>query len=143
MAYVFDALGIEWVYEPKSFLLPGGYHYRPDFWLPHQKMWVECRGYKRTGSEEQIDVFAQTRPDDEQVMKVADKRLGGVCLWVDGTWVEAGVGFNKGQGQFVEHDRKGQTAKIVAANSRVRFMPHTSSKSVTVDVLVASVCTQK
>lgn len=33
-AVFFDALGIEWEYEPEAFALPGGGGYLPDFWLP-------------------------------------------------------------------------------------------------------------
>lgn len=33
-AVFFDALGIEWQYEPEGFELPGGLRYLPDFFLP-------------------------------------------------------------------------------------------------------------
>lgn len=33
-AVFFDALEIEWEYEPEGFVLPDGTYYLPDFWLP-------------------------------------------------------------------------------------------------------------
>ncbi len=57
-AYLFDKLGWAWEYEPKSFLLPNGLAYRPDFWLPQQKTFFECRGYKSDKGFKQISGFA-------------------------------------------------------------------------------------
>lgn len=58
-AYLFDVLGLDWEYEPASFLLDDGTHYRPDFWLGEPNMWVECRGYKSEVGERQIRGFGQ------------------------------------------------------------------------------------
>ena len=44
-----DDLGLEWQYEPESFLLTPGGHYRPDFYLPGTRTWVEVRGYGNHG----------------------------------------------------------------------------------------------
>lgn len=45
VAFFLDELGLAWEYEPISFMLDDGTHYRPDFWIPEQRLWVECRGY--------------------------------------------------------------------------------------------------
>ena len=57
-AVFFDALGIEWQYEPEGFELPDGTRYLPDFWLPwtHPShpgsgFWVEIKAVKPTASE--------------------------------------------------------------------------------------------
>ncbi len=133
MAYVLDALGIEWEYEPKSFLLPGGYHYMPDFYLPGIDMWVECRGYRKRGSDEQIEVFAQSRPECTQVLRVYDKRIGEVSLWRNGKWVPAGIDLRPTHHGIVPHSRSRNVAKIVAANSRIRFICKLSPRSLSID----------
>ncbi len=133
MAYVLDALGIAWEYEPKSFLLPGGYHYMPDFYLPDICMWVECRGYRKRGSDEQIEAFAQSRPKEEQVLRVYDKRIGEVSLWRKGEWVPAGIDIRAGHYAIVPYGRSRNVAKIVAANSRIRFISKLSPRSLTID----------
>lgn len=43
-AVFFDALGIEWEYEPEGFVLTDGTYYLPDFWLPKLKWFVEVKG---------------------------------------------------------------------------------------------------
>lgn len=43
-AMFFDAVGIEFVYEPEGYVLSDGTKYLPDFWLPEQKMAVEVKG---------------------------------------------------------------------------------------------------
>ncbi len=42
-AVFFDALGLEWEYEPEGFDLGGGVYYLPDFYLPASNMWVEIK----------------------------------------------------------------------------------------------------
>jgi hypothetical protein len=60
VAALMDRLGWKWTYEPKSFLLPNGIHYRPDFYVarrPNRGLWVECRGYTSEKGESQIEGF--------------------------------------------------------------------------------------
>lgn len=47
----FDALGIEWDYEPEGFELPDGTRYLPDFWLKDHGIWVEVKGIEPTMDE--------------------------------------------------------------------------------------------
>ncbi|HLW03107.1 MAG TPA: hypothetical protein VKT82_30950 [Ktedonobacterales bacterium] len=58
-AFLLDGIKCTWEYEPCSFLLPNGNHYQPDFWLPEQRAWVECRGYSTLEGEQQIAGFKQ------------------------------------------------------------------------------------
>ncbi|MGR4847899.1 hypothetical protein [Streptomyces sp. LARHCF252] len=46
-AVFFDALDIDWEYEPEGFETQHGW-YLPDFWLPESKAWVEIKGGKPT-----------------------------------------------------------------------------------------------
>lgn len=42
-AVFFDAMKIEWEYEPEGFVLSDGTRYLPDFWLPQVNMWAEVK----------------------------------------------------------------------------------------------------
>jgi len=50
-AVFFDALGVEWDYEPEGFELPDGTRYLPDFWLPKYRVWIEIKGQEATPEE--------------------------------------------------------------------------------------------
>ena len=43
-AQALDNIGIPYVYEPDGYKLSNGLWYRPDFWLPDAKQFVECKG---------------------------------------------------------------------------------------------------
>lgn len=58
-ALMLDTMGLSWQYEPISYLLGSGTHYRPDFWIPDQKLWLESRGYVNTQGERQIRGFGK------------------------------------------------------------------------------------
>lgn len=47
----FDALGVEWRYEPRSFTFPTGLMYLPDFYLPGLHCWVEIKPTAPTREE--------------------------------------------------------------------------------------------
>lgn len=49
-AVFFDALGLEWEYEPEGFDLDGVW-YLPDFYLSAQKVWVEIKGAEASQEE--------------------------------------------------------------------------------------------
>jgi len=65
IAYLLDSLqGLEtthdkrvWQFEPRSFMLPNGQTYRPDFWVPGLGLWVETRGKDYTKGNLQIESF--------------------------------------------------------------------------------------
>lgn len=52
-AVAFDALGVQYRYEPEGFDLDGLW-YLPDFWLPTQEAWVEIKPTKPTAQEEEL-----------------------------------------------------------------------------------------
>ena len=43
-AATLDALRIVWEYEPEALRLPSGEYYRPDFYLPKTRTWLEVKG---------------------------------------------------------------------------------------------------
>jgi hypothetical protein len=43
-AGVFDAAGLVWQYEPEGIPVGRLGFYRPDFWLPAQRTWIEVKG---------------------------------------------------------------------------------------------------
>lgn len=43
-AQALDNVGIAWEYEPDGYKLSNGLWYRPDFWLPDARQFVECKG---------------------------------------------------------------------------------------------------
>lgn len=72
-AVFFDALGIEWIYEPEGYVVDGK-PYLPDFWLPRLELWVEIKGnlshrdmqrlHKAVGENGlPLDVDREDRPD--------------------------------------------------------------------------------
>lgn len=63
-AVFFDALGIEYEYEPEGFDLGDGIYYLPDFYLPHDDVWVEIKGKQLDDSErEKIMRFCKAKCD--------------------------------------------------------------------------------
>lgn len=55
-AMTFDALGIQWQYEPMTFRFPE-LKYRPDFFLPQSRQWVEVKGVFQPTDCRKILVF--------------------------------------------------------------------------------------
>jgi hypothetical protein len=56
-ALLLDTFGLRWDYEPISFLMKHGIHYRPDFRLIGGRAWLEARGYDSVLGREQIVGF--------------------------------------------------------------------------------------
>jgi hypothetical protein len=69
VAQMLYQLGIAFEYESSSFLLDDGTHYRPDFWCPEIRLWIEVRGYANQKGDRQIRQFGDAtmagrlRPD--------------------------------------------------------------------------------
>jgi hypothetical protein len=57
VAQMLYQLEIAYEYEPSSFLLDDGTHYRPDFWCPEIRLWIEVRGYSNQKGDRQIRQF--------------------------------------------------------------------------------------
>lgn len=65
LAKYFDDCNLGWEYEKRSFLLPSGIHYMPDFYLPAVHLWVEARGYHTPKADSQITDFPAVMPDGD------------------------------------------------------------------------------
>ena len=67
-AVFFDALGIEWQYEPEGFELPDGTRYLPDFFLPKFDggTWVEIK--PTPGAEAKALAFAKAATGRFQIV---------------------------------------------------------------------------
>lgn len=50
-AVFFDALGLDWEYEPEGYELPDGTWYLPDFFIPSANAWIEIKAGEATESE--------------------------------------------------------------------------------------------
>jgi hypothetical protein len=59
IAWIINKIGYSHKYEPKSFLLPSGIHYMPDFYVPKIHLWIEGRGYQTEKGESQIKEFSR------------------------------------------------------------------------------------
>jgi len=59
IAWIIEGLGHYFEYEPKSFLLPSGIHYMPDFYISKIHLWIEGRGYNTDKGERQIREFSK------------------------------------------------------------------------------------
>ena len=63
-AVFFDALGVDYEYEPEGFDLGDGIYYLPDFYLPEDDVWVEIKGKQLTNEElEKILRFGNAKCD--------------------------------------------------------------------------------
>lgn len=50
-AVFLNDVGVKSQYEPECFILPGGYKYMPDFYIPDYKGWIEVKGTTFTKKE--------------------------------------------------------------------------------------------
>lgn len=57
-AVFFDALDIEWYYEPEGFQLSDGTMYLPDFYLPQCKTFFEVKGIMKEEDQHKIDLLS-------------------------------------------------------------------------------------
>lgn len=62
-AVFFDAMGIEWEYEPQGYLLENGSTYLPDFYLPYFNVYAEVKGgeWLSDGDASRLKQFALER----------------------------------------------------------------------------------
>lgn len=136
VAYFLDAIDWDWEYEPKSFLLPGGYHYIPDFWIPGQNMWVEARGYKKRGSEQQLVAFAGQLDEHKRFLRLSNQRNKGVALFIDGKWTEAALRPGEDGWVVEQWTEADQQIRIKVSKSKVRFLRPGRSRYCKIDRLL-------
>ena len=59
VALFLDYLKIKWEYEPRTFLLSNGIAYKPDFFLPEHKQWIEVKGVVGKNNFEISETFVK------------------------------------------------------------------------------------
>ena len=69
---------IDYNFQPQTFLMPIGYTYTPDLYLPDQDLWVEIKGYFWGDAEEKWNWFHREYSNSELWNKQKLKDLG---LW--------------------------------------------------------------
>jgi hypothetical protein len=82
-ALLFDKLNWEWEYEPYSFMLPSGINFMPDFWLPDEATFVECRGYENNKGDKQINDFRKVITVGDGVW-LSKHDESASCFWTFG-----------------------------------------------------------
>lgn len=102
-ALLFDRLRWEWQYEPKSFMLPNGVGYQPDFYLPASATFVECRGYSSDRADSQIEQFG---------------KLIREGLTVDGISIQAFVSFKQHDVRFSRRDKTAMAEAVLVAHCK-------------------------
>lgn len=84
-AVFFDAVGIEYYYEPEGIKLSDGTYYLPDFYLPKSKQWFEVKGVMKEDDEHKIKQLIE---DANVSVAVGhpDMTFQACDKWWDGTY---------------------------------------------------------
>ena len=88
-AFFLDALCIEWIYEPQTFMLSKGFMYKPDFYLPKLKTWIEVKGIIKKHNKEISKCFVKDN-NTELILVSATE----IC-WFSTQDFEDGIGIDK------------------------------------------------
>lgn len=76
-ATILDKENIEWLYEPKCFILSNGKRYTPDFYLPKENIYIDTKGRFKDTSKIKIEEFkAMGNKLDVVFLKEIENRLG-------------------------------------------------------------------
>lgn len=85
-AVFFDAAGINYMYEPEGLRFDDGTMYLPDFYLPDQKTFFECKGVMSKQDEHKIEQLAKSITNSnkcrELIIGFADMTFK-TAWWVD------------------------------------------------------------
>ena len=71
-AKLFDEYNIKFIYEPDVIEFRDGTKYMPDFYLPEQKIWVECKGLMNDKDEHKITMLANESKEKEVIIITSD-----------------------------------------------------------------------
>jgi len=82
-ALLFDRLGWEWMYELRSYMLPNGLQYMPDFTIPGHGVF-ECRGYDSEKGRTQVSEFGALISHEENECLVPELGQYHGVFWVWG-----------------------------------------------------------
>ena len=76
IARYFNLMRIKWEYEPMEFkfekISRGCTTYKPDFFLPETKTWVEVKGYMDQRSRTKLDRFKRYYPEEAKNLILID-----------------------------------------------------------------------
>lgn len=61
----FNTNKIDFLWQPKHFVMPNGKKYFPDCYLPEQDLWIEIKGWMRPVSKPKWDWFHREYPNSE------------------------------------------------------------------------------
>lgn len=73
VALFLDYLKIKWSYEPKLFILKNGEFYKPDFYLPEHKQWIEVKGFVEEHQFEILRLLAEETK--EEVIMISGNKI--------------------------------------------------------------------
>ena len=68
-AQALDNIGIRYEYEPEGYKLSNGMWYRPDFWLPDVKQFIECKGVM--SSTDSAKIFGLVQDTNHPVLVIS------------------------------------------------------------------------
>lgn len=74
-AQAFDNLSIPYEYEPEGYKLSNGMWYRPDFWLPDARQFVECKGVMSAEDSAKIVGLVEDTGDPVLVISYSNAML--------------------------------------------------------------------
>lgn len=78
MARYYNYLGIEWQFEPKTFVFKnitrGSVSYTPDFYLPKLDKWVEVKGWMDSKSKTKLKRFEKQYPEEGQKLELITQK---------------------------------------------------------------------
>lgn len=63
-----DKADIAYEHEPKAFHLRDGSSYRPDFWIPEKRLWVEVKGHWWPKAWKKFNMFLEDFPDERMIV---------------------------------------------------------------------------
>lgn len=89
IAFFLDGLKIKWTYEPKTFLLSMGIVYKPDFYLPELKMWVEVKGVIEEHNKSILECFV--KDNKTELILISSKDM----IWFSSKDFVDGIGIDK------------------------------------------------
>jgi hypothetical protein len=88
-AVFFDAVGIEWIYEPDGFMV-NGRGYLPDFWLPRFKCFAEVKPDKGTAKQAEPLLRALSTASGHRAILLigqpADQASESMCCFTGEKW---------------------------------------------------------
>ena len=101
IALFLDYLKIKWVYEPKTFLLSTGIMYKPDFFLPEHKQWIEVKGIIGENNFKISETFV--KDTKQEIILISSDEIyyfefngsWKECNWDTAVWKQVGLQIGK------------------------------------------------